>query len=530
VQRYLYLRTRLTLILALALFLLSYASQPVLAAHTVSGCLPNIGKKIPVLFVHGILGYGDDWLVGNPSLQQVISGISGVYADSKLDTFDYHLYHAEWVDNPHIGPALAMKIACMAQSSREQGGPGKDIIVAYSMGGLASRFAANVVLPGGHKITDDIGLVITIATPNNGAVLADLVSSFFRAVCTFGTINFAGQQIHSDSVRCDQLLPAMWAMETNLTTHVGSLPKFPKSLPVMAIAGNVFTTIPLLFPALPVSRTDLVVGVDSALADANVLPQGGGTYVTPLCSTIFPISTLSGANCEHTQLLTNKYVQITVAQSIQHYLDYLYPPCPTIAGACVGIHSGDMDADGIPDRVGITYGPNNCQAGVASSCRIGIRVVLDNGGVVDGLVPWTPPGVPASLDYLGLSDIRGDGRSVVFLYATGSCSECGTLFTYELKQGALQPLSFSNGSLSIDSGINGNGFTCRVVKGVHQVLSVTIPNYAGGTSPGSYTATENVYQPDSNGRMVLSNQRAVTYTQQQANAAVGAHCKGLNTF
>ena len=166
--------------------------------------------------------------------------------------------------------------------------------------------------------------------------------------------------------------------------------------------------------------------------------------------------------------LKSDQYQVTISHSLPS-------PCPPTAGTCLGTKTADVDGDGTPDQVGVTYKPDACQNGVTSSCQITIHVVLDNGNVVEGSIPWTSPGEPTSLHFYGLSDLKGDGKSEVFVWATGACSLCSLLYVYELKQGALQPLQFSDNSrLAIANTSVGAGFTCQVVNGKHQVLSVVM--------------------------------------------------------
>src|SRR5947209_5332143 len=100
------------------------APTPAAAKPGDTGCLPNVGKRVPVLFVHGFTGGPGVW--GSPndpnSTLSVVSNIPGMYEDKKLSPFDYSGSSNKWVDNDNIGKKLAMQIACMAQSSREQRG------------------------------------------------------------------------------------------------------------------------------------------------------------------------------------------------------------------------------------------------------------------------------------------------------------------------------------------------------------------------------------------------------------------------
>ncbi len=86
-------------------------------------------------------------------------------------TFDYHEHSGRWVsDPPSIGPALGDAIDCLFDRS----GSEKVIVVAHSMGGLATRYALG-----------------------EDRDRADKVST----VVTFGTPPILGRSLHSSSVR-----------------------------------------------------------------------------------------------------------------------------------------------------------------------------------------------------------------------------------------------------------------------------------------------------------------------------------------
>ena len=122
------------------------------------------GTSTPVLLVHGWSGDFTGWTAMAAELRT----ISGVSVD---DSFDYGHVNDQWVTHPDISKALAQRIDCLAHRSTVNGGNGKVVIVAHSMGGLATRCASSTSCSGGPDITGKLGAVITLGTPNEGSFL-----------------------------------------------------------------------------------------------------------------------------------------------------------------------------------------------------------------------------------------------------------------------------------------------------------------------------------------------------------------------
>lgn len=136
--------------------------------------------KLPVLLVHGFDSGVGMWGAGNSPLDKAIeSSKSGV-----ISYFNYEANHFDWVTNENIGSKLAQTIDCLAQKSHASGGKGKVIVVAHSMGGLAARYAANQVVDG-RPVADELGLVITLATPHLGSPWSTQFGSGWRWYCGF---------------------------------------------------------------------------------------------------------------------------------------------------------------------------------------------------------------------------------------------------------------------------------------------------------------------------------------------------------
>ena len=109
--------------------------------------------------------------------EAITKGVPGVTVVTPFDYYSTAHQATGWVTDPAIGAALATDITCLASASAAQGGPGEVIIVAHSMGGLAVRCAVDQACVGqGHKAAnaDQIGLVVTLGTPNLGSAFANV--------------------------------------------------------------------------------------------------------------------------------------------------------------------------------------------------------------------------------------------------------------------------------------------------------------------------------------------------------------------
>jgi len=268
------------------------------AADLVWDCGTTVDARPSIVFVHGFDSSPVIWDEGDSnSMKAAISGISRA---NIVGSFDYTQVHWEWVGHDNIGPRLANHIHCLADASRRAGGDGKIILIAHSMGGLAIREAIHRK----PEIEQEIGLVITIATPHQGATLAvwgDIVGH--RSACKPGSSGGA----YSRYVQCRRSA-AVRAMQPG-SRELSNLPDFPASVPVRAIAGNVIGY-------LWTTNSDGVVTVSSATEQYTTDYPGDGRFV-------FDCYRLLGRTptCEHSALIQNPGVQANVMRAIGEYLD-----------------------------------------------------------------------------------------------------------------------------------------------------------------------------------------------------------------
>jgi triacylglycerol lipase len=319
------------------------------------------GQAIPVLFVHGLDSSPSDFTrYGDPNLASALTSLPGVSASY----FDYHAYSSDWVTNPHIGPALADDIACLADTSKAHGGSGRVIVVAYSMGGLALREAASQTVAG-TSVASRIGLAVTIATPNTGSwidgvarsaidgvarsaidgrsahapgaaleqLVAAQIESLVRQVCAAqgddsdvlsGLIEVCGELGSADSPAGRALVPG--------SAQLDALAPLPVSVPLFAVAGDIQVTTPAvdvgpmsITVSIPAAIGDLLVKPDSALAETGHEGPFSGRY-TDRCTenlthlAVVNVQRSGWTGCEHGELLYAPAVTAAVVADVDHYL------------------------------------------------------------------------------------------------------------------------------------------------------------------------------------------------------------------
>jgi triacylglycerol lipase len=257
--------------------------------------------------------------------------------------FNYASVSTQWVTNPAIGPALARDIACLADSSAAGGGPGRVIVIAHSMGGLALRQAASDTV-GREGVASRIGLAVTVATPNLGSWIDGLVGGrsasagadlglLRRFVATAGRVCSVASPQSGTGGALQQVCslvtapfsPAAQAMVPG-SAQLAALPVLPASLPVFAVAGDITLTSgvgPLANVALPVRVGDLLVYPQSALAEANPSGPGGGSYTADCTMAVSQLTDGRAGGwtgCSHGGLLYDPSVISAVERSVTAYL------------------------------------------------------------------------------------------------------------------------------------------------------------------------------------------------------------------
>jgi len=304
------------MVMVAALVVTALPQQAVAAASNPSYCdadVPrltnkNIGNEVPVVLVHGLNTDGTAPVPGvwgsldnAYSFAAKINSIPGV---AVAHSFGYNTWN--WVTNPNSGPKLAKTIDCISQLSTHNGGKGKVIVVAYSMGGLVTREALSHLSSDGQRnIKDEVGQVITIATPHEGIVNGANPTPIF-------TWFNAG------------------------SPELNALPRFPSETIVHTIAGDV-TNVTTDFITAQTTRehlnTDTLVPVSSAQNGYTSDDSKGGGTKTVTCNKyygkIFGYTYSNGsAVCEHGQMISQSSngVQPDTIATIKKYVTWLNTP------------------------------------------------------------------------------------------------------------------------------------------------------------------------------------------------------------
>lgn len=265
------------------------------------------GRYVPVIMVHGWTGSSthDDAREGAFSHRIDLSTnrAADVRADRSLIgqlqrvpgaavfTFDYHEHSARWVDDEHIGPALGTAIDCLHRATGEE-----VVVVAHSMGGLATRYALST----GDGRADRVSTVITFGTPNTGSLLAllagaalDVGAEVDRVLALLRLVLSLCGTASSESLRtgtaCDVLGPPVRALhsEAGRALRLGSpqlaaLKPFPSGVDVHALAGETTFTVPRLgWFALPWDTDRVPVG--DMIVTAGSATHGADTTTTARC-------------------------------------------------------------------------------------------------------------------------------------------------------------------------------------------------------------------------------------------------------
>lgn len=308
-------------------------------------CESDFGTKVPVLMVHGFNSNPGMWTDGLQPMDAVIRGIGDVKV---VKPFNYSVDHFEWVTHPNIGPKLAATIDCLAAASRKNGGAGKVIVIAHSMGGLAARAATNQTVDG-RKVADETGLVITIATPHLGSLWGNAGTEVGTAMCqgAVGTLTMnplLGLLMTKEECLANLAIKGL----SKDSRELRELPHFPASVSVRAIAGDarVYVQAGLTDFAKTGTKSDLVVGVDSATAEYTKTGRGDGRFLFG-CDVRRYESTnkWQGGQCTHNELPKTNYIQESVRKGIEEYLASTQP-----GGACLSLEkANELLVAEIPD-------------------------------------------------------------------------------------------------------------------------------------------------------------------------------------
>jgi len=268
----------------------------------------SIGKKVPVLMIHGLLGRESAWEKMAPVLRQAKEAYVA-------EAFDYSADFAnlKWITEGNVGSNLVNTISCYAGESRRNGGSGKVILVGHSMGGLLIQSIA-------EKVIDKTSGIITIGSPYRGSVLGNVAAEVVNSYCLAAYLPGELLRWMVTKENCASSL-AFTGLSIG-SKELAELPKLPAGIPVKAIAGDVTPQMQLgaiKITAKASSDSDNVVHVGSATAESTSKGNGDGKKVIG-CTGVVLFAMASDAPCAHTNQLNDASVQQEVRKSIEQYV------------------------------------------------------------------------------------------------------------------------------------------------------------------------------------------------------------------
>lgn len=282
----------------------------------------NDGTSIPVVMVHGWTGQSvhDSSRAGNFSQVVNLTDIKGQSVDlgrslvgvvqdaggATVYTFDYHDTSSRWVTDDTIGRQLANALSCLAAA---HGHPA--MVVAHSMGGLATRQALSLIAEDGTHgpVEQNVSDVITYGTPNSGSWLASVIGTADNAgkyaaafpgasgaavtairsmVTLCGT---ATTQSMTGAGLCSRIMPQLASSSSQAaralavgSTEMKALPKWPAPVRVQAMYGSADVQVLRLgwfgtaVDAGSINVGDFVVGSESGRGGAQLNQSADCSY------------------------------------------------------------------------------------------------------------------------------------------------------------------------------------------------------------------------------------------------------------
>ena len=274
----------------------------------------------PVLFVHGFNGRIRDFRAtsdGRPSMVERIAKLPGAAAY----TFDYSEHAFSWVTDPNIGPSLAHAIVCLARASGR-----KVVVVAHSMGGLATQYAQGQTIRGA-PVASRLARVVTIGTPARGVILLSFTSGDVANTLVQAAVDAASEACGEETKKkrehlCELLdvadAPAVASMAPD-SADLKALPRWNPSVIVSPIAADLRLRVSVLGIGTTVSLGDIVATVDSATADASA----GQRRLVYRCHAELTdlLEVVDRSPCSHANELVNRRIVLAVEDQVRRAVD-----------------------------------------------------------------------------------------------------------------------------------------------------------------------------------------------------------------
>mgnify|MGYP001214513765 CR=1 FL=1 len=308
------------------------------------------GKYVPIVMVHGWTGsstHGPDGAFSHTIDMTALPGQTFKARASLIGqlqrirgaavyTFDYHRDSAKWVTNDNLGPRMGRAIDCLFAKTGE-----KVILIAHSLGGLVSRYAAAQPSPTSPDRSDEISRIITFGTPETGSDLANTVAAGIdTATVTSAShgdlvtpmarlmLSYCGAQT-TKAVEtggpCDFLPTVVRAFDTEAgralqtdSRELRNLKPVPDSIPLNALAGDA-----------------RISGTEGWFGSPRVGEYHAGDLIVPLASATSGATTVRSVTCRY-QLDVSHWgidkLEVSIGQKSQ--LDVAGSPLGAFAGAC----------------------------------------------------------------------------------------------------------------------------------------------------------------------------------------------------
>ena len=427
----------------------------------VPGGSTSPGHAVPVLFIHGIISSAQMWEPSTPgSIAYQAARINGVTAW----TFNYAAESLHWVTSQAIGPNFATAISCLAHGSGN-----KVIIVAHSMGGLATQYALAQPDPYGGTVGSHVAEVITVGTPYRGSELLTAMQ-LARAGVDIDPSDYL-QAALGDAVlsACAGQTSGICALPAVLTSQVGAalqlksgaiaqLPPWPAGLPVLDIAGDMGLLIGVdhVFVLHRFDVGDVAVTVGSATAHDTT-----GTAMIKHCNSLKLLGAIYGnpGPCFHSNLVKDGDIITKILTAIKQYLASAQPTRM--------IDVAPVQANGQPKA-----GETIVNGGTAQSCEAGSDTAVQayrcfvHNEVYDPC--WLDNADPAQASVL-CQEHPWDTRATLFKVASGGL---GPFF------GPAQQIN-----LDFPWGVQlATGEQCVAVQGTHDSYEGKAVDYACGNN------------------------------------------------
>ena len=283
---------------------------------------------VPVLFVHGINSGPGMWDAYVQGQRKSLRTLAGEVPGAATYAFSYRDAGLAWVKDKSIGPDLATAITCLADSSQR-----KVVVVAHSMGGLATQFALGQTVAG-TSVAKRVSTVVTLGTPFQGSKflkvaqaaraggdtvaaaggrpeLAIALEATLAACAKWGQQELAAGSDNPCGLVAVSDSPVGTALQYG-SSEIGELPTWPNDVRVIALAGDIEAPIlvaDLRPPSAPTSQLSLPrfnqALVPIGIGDVPVSLDSAtsvGKPVEPLRCPIQLMETIFSSACWHVSL------------------------------------------------------------------------------------------------------------------------------------------------------------------------------------------------------------------------------------